>query len=99
MLRYEVLTPMSFLTGKKTDSLELKVFDIEKNKEISSLKTNKLKGKHSFTVERCLLLFNIAGKYKMCIKASDDEWFKGQTGMIKFNFIIDTDQDDSSSNI
>ena len=35
----------------------------------------------------------------MCIKASDDEWFKGQTGMIKFNFIIDTDQDDSSSNI
>lgn len=91
LLRYEVLTPMSFLTGKKPDSLELKVFELEKNKLVSNFKTNKLKGKHSFTVER-------SGKYKMCILANDPEWFTDGSERIKFNLIIDTDQDDSSSN-
>lgn len=91
MLRYEVLSPMSFLTGKKIDSLEFKIFEVEKKKLISHYKTNKLKGKHSFTVER-------SGKYKMCIQSTDPEWFTDGTDRIKFNFIVDTDQDDSSSN-
>lgn len=90
MLRYDVLTPMSFLTGKKTDSLELKVFEVEKNKIVSHFKTNRLKGKHSFTVEK-------SGKYKMCVLANDPEWFVEGTDKIKFNLIVDTDQDDSSS--
>ena len=62
MLRYEVLTPMSFLTGKKTDSLEIKVVEIEKNKVIAHFKTNKLKGKHSFTVEKCNLFLLLSWK-------------------------------------
>ena len=90
MLRYEVLTPMSFLTGKKADSLELKVFEVEKNRLVSHFKTNRLKGKHTFTVEK-------SGKYKMCVVGSDPEWFKDGTDSLKLNFVIDTDQDDSSS--
>ena len=82
---------MSFLTGKKPDSLEIKIYEVEKSKIVSHFKTNRLKGKHSFTVER-------SGKYKMCIEGSDPEWFTDPTEKIKFNFIIDTDQDDSSSN-
>jgi hypothetical protein len=81
---------MSFLSGKKADGLELKVFEVEKNKIVSHFKTFRLKGKHSFTVEK-------SGKYKMCIVATDPEWFTGPSESIKFNFIIDTDQDDSSS--